>query len=303
MTNNAPKKVLLHACCGPCSLEPARILREQGCDLTIYYANSNIAPESEYARRLDTLKSWAQSEKIPVVEGEYSPSSWENSAGRIGDAVYKEFGLVADEHAAAFAETQLAQPDAVHLAKAQSNCSTAVQSGQSAANQPDANQAAATPSAQLANTQPTKPAATQSAQSIPLASLSVGNTSEEARAARKARCQACYRLRFEEAAQYAASHNFDALATTLSVSPYQYTHLIEEELERAADQAKIESAFADYRPFYREATRISRSLEMYRQNFCGCRFSFEEAQAERDVRKEMRKRAKQAKRLAKELAQ
>ena len=76
-----PMKLLLHACCGPCSLEPARILRAAGHDLAIYYANSNIAPASEYARRLDTLRAWAGGEGLPVVEGPYAPDAWEATAG------------------------------------------------------------------------------------------------------------------------------------------------------------------------------------------------------------------------------
>ena len=48
-------KLLLHACCGPCSCFPLTFL----CpifDVTIYFNNSNIYPESEYRRRLEELK-------------------------------------------------------------------------------------------------------------------------------------------------------------------------------------------------------------------------------------------------------
>ena len=62
-------KLLLHACCGPCSLEPTRILRAAGHDLALYYTNSNIAPASEYAHRLGTLRTWAGNEGLPVLEG------------------------------------------------------------------------------------------------------------------------------------------------------------------------------------------------------------------------------------------
>ena len=79
-------KLLLHACCGPCSLEPVRLLQAAGHDIAIYYANSNIAPREEYAHRLATLEDWARSEGIPVIEGPYDPASWEEAAGRIGDA-------------------------------------------------------------------------------------------------------------------------------------------------------------------------------------------------------------------------
>jgi DNA-binding transcriptional LysR family regulator len=56
---------------------------------------------------------------------------------------------------------------------------------------------------------------------------------------RRERCRACYRMRLEEAAAYAAEHGYDGLATTLAVSPYQFTDVIREETERAAAQAGI----------------------------------------------------------------
>lgn len=122
--------------------------------------------------------------------------------------------------------------------------------------------------------------------------------SPEAEQARQARCRACYRLRFEESARYAASRGFDALGTTLSVSPYQYTSIIREELERACKRAGISAFFEDYRPYYDEATRRSRAEGLYRQNFCGCRLSDEEAAAERAERKRLRAAHKAAERAA-----
>lgn len=198
--------VLLHACCGPCSLEPTRILRAAGHTLTIFYANSNIAPANEYARRLQTLQTWAETECLPVVEGTYDPTAWQACAGRIG------------------------------------------------------------------------------------------YTTDSTR--RQARCRACYRLRLEEAARYAAEQGFDGLCTTLSVSPYQYTDIIREEVTRAAERAQLAPVFEDFRPFYDEATRRSRALGMYRQNYCGCQFSAEEAAAERAERKAAREAAREAKRVA-----
>ena len=200
-------KLLLHACCGPCSLEPVRLLQKAGTELAIVYANSNIAPAGEYARRLDTLRAWAAAEGVPVTEARYNPEAWEACAGRIG--------LAADD--------------------------------------------------------PSR---------------------------REARCRACYRLRFQEAARMAAEQGFDALGTTLSVSPYQYTDVIREELERAAYDAGVQPLFEDYRPFYDEATHRSRELGMYRQNYCGCRFSEAEAAAERTERKAARDAARAVERAA-----
>ena len=111
---------------------------------------------------------------------------------------------------------------------------------------------------------------------------------------RRERCQACYRLRLEEAANFAAQSGYDALSTTLAVSPYQFTDVIREELNRAAGIAGIRAIFEDFRPYYREATRISRELGMYRQSYCGCRFSTKEAEATRAFIKQKRKAAKAA---------
>ena len=49
------KTLLLHACCGPCSVFPLLYLTPY-FDITIYYNNSNIFPASEYDLRLNELK-------------------------------------------------------------------------------------------------------------------------------------------------------------------------------------------------------------------------------------------------------
>ncbi|MEG0071240.1 MAG: epoxyqueuosine reductase QueH [Raoultibacter sp.] len=197
-------KLLLHACCGPCSLEPVRLLHAAGHTLTLAYMNSNIHPASEYTHRFETLLAWAQDQDIPVIEGIYDPPHWEAQVGCFGTA----------------AEV------------------------------------------------------------------------------REERCRACYRLRLTEVARYAAEHGFDGIGSTLSVSPYQYTTVIEEELGRTAHLYGLVSVFEDFRPFYEEATRRSHELGMYRQNYCGCRYSAAEAALEREERAAGRRARKQEERLA-----
>ena len=212
----------------------------------MFYANSNIHPAEEYARRLATLREWAADADVEVVEGAYDPEAWEATAGRIGDAAEAKFGVIANEEGDLEEEALFgANPVGGDLGRPSSSKSTVLDEGGAS------------------------PAPTE------------GRTT--ARRAREARCRACYRLRFEEAAHYAREHGFAALGTTLSVSPYQYTRIIREELERACAREGIKACFADYRPFYDEATRRSREGGMYRQNYCGCRFSDAEAAAERVV--------------------
>lgn len=69
-------KLLLHVCCGPCSCFPLLFLCPH-LDVTIYYSNSNIYPESEYQKRLRELKRFLEFVKkdygynIPLIEMPY----------------------------------------------------------------------------------------------------------------------------------------------------------------------------------------------------------------------------------------
>lgn len=115
---------------------------------------------------------------------------------------------------------------------------------------------------------------------------------------RSARCRACYRLRVGLVAEEAARGGYDAVATTLTVSPYQDPDSIREEGERACAEHGVRFLATDFRERYPEATRRSRNLGMYRQNYCGCAPSAIEAAEEREARKAARKAAKAAAREA-----
>ena len=270
-------KLLLHACCGPCSLEPTRLLKAAGHDITIYYANSNIHPAEEYEHRLATLRVWAADAGFEVLEGPYDPATWEACAGRIGDAAIAEVERArtgAGSHGECAGERggEIEGPDEV----SSDRCKTVA----------DTNNGDVSPDG------------------VPLSASSASGAAPRAAvlsvdpARREARCRACYRIRLEETARVAAERGFEGIGTTLSVSPYQYTQVIREEVERAAAQAGVAPVFKDFRPYYDEATRESRELGMYRQNFCGCRISDLEAAAERAERKEQRAAAKAAERAA-----
>lgn len=53
--------MLLHVCCGPCSVFPLKYLQEKypASQITGYFYNPNIHPYKEFVRRLDTLKNFA----------------------------------------------------------------------------------------------------------------------------------------------------------------------------------------------------------------------------------------------------
>lgn len=74
--NAKHNKILLHACCGPCSLEPIRLYREAGVEPTVLFSNSNIAPKSEYALRRDAIEQYCKSIDVEFIEDEYDNETW-----------------------------------------------------------------------------------------------------------------------------------------------------------------------------------------------------------------------------------
>lgn len=234
-------KILLHACCGPCSLEPVRILAAEGHDVTLCFSNDNIAPRDEYERRLEALRQFADAENIPLIVPPYDNDAWERTVGPIAR------------------RTSARNPYAALL----SDASTPLE------HEPE----------------------------------SVSELLDDEN--RRERCRACYRLRLEASARIAREGSFDALSTTLAVSPYQFNDEISDELTRAAKKAGVAPYFEDFRPFYQRATYRSRELGMYRQKYCGCRYSIAEGEATRAFIKRQRAQRKAAnaeKRAAEEAA-
>lgn len=61
------KNILLHACCGPCSLMPTKALLEEGFNLTAYFYNPNIHLQDEYFLRLDSMRLAAKKHGIKLI--------------------------------------------------------------------------------------------------------------------------------------------------------------------------------------------------------------------------------------------
>lgn len=69
-------KLLLHACCGPCSTHTIALLN-QYFDITVYYDNSNIDTLEEFNKRLEELKKVIeQFDDVKLVISEYKPDTF-----------------------------------------------------------------------------------------------------------------------------------------------------------------------------------------------------------------------------------
>jgi len=103
--------------------------------------------------------------------------------------------------------------------------------------------------------------------------------------AKRERCRACYELRFNSLAEYAVEIDCDYIDSTLSISPYQFTQEIQEALQEAAKEQDRKVLQSDWSEDYQQSVQRSRALGMYRQNYCGCRYSLQEAELERQARR------------------
>ena len=96
-----------------------------------------------------------------------------------------------------------------------------------------------------------------------------------------ARCTECFNLRLEESARVAKDGVFDYFCTTLSISPHKNAALLNkigEELSRKYGVPYLPSDFKK-KGGYLRSIELSKKYNLYRQSFCGCRFSKESAGA------------------------
>lgn len=89
------------------------------------------------------------------------------------------------------------------------------------------------------------------------------------------RCDVCFALRLDETARLCRTGGFDYFATTLTVSPHKNAPLINEIGLRAGNKYGAAYLVSDFkkRGGYQRSIVLSREYGLYRQNFCGCRFS------------------------------
>ena len=93
-----------------------------------------------------------------------------------------------------------------------------------------------------------------------------------------ARCTKCYYLRLEMTARIAKKHNFDYFTTTLSISPYKDAEKLNKIGEVLEKKYNIKHLYADFKKKngYKRSIELSKIYGLYRQDYCGCRFSKEE---------------------------
>lgn len=100
------------------------------------------------------------------------------------------------------------------------------------------------------------------------------------------RCQQCFRLRLEETAKLAKEMQMDYFTTTLSISPMKNAQMLNEIGGALADDYGISYLYSDFkkREGYKRSVELSKEYGMYRQDYCGCVFSYRSRQQEKEER-------------------
>lgn len=90
-----------------------------------------------------------------------------------------------------------------------------------------------------------------------------------------ARCAICFRQRLEKAAQNATFAGCDLFGTTLTVSPHKNYEIISGIGKELAGKYGLSFLDRDFKKQdgFKRSIELSKKYELYRQNYCGCKYS------------------------------
>ncbi len=102
------------------------------------------------------------------------------------------------------------------------------------------------------------------------------------------RCYACYALRLEKTAQIARENGFAFFGTTLTLSPYKNAEWLNEIGEKIGGRYEVKYLFSDFKKQggYHRSIELSTQYELYRQDFCGCKYSRRDKEKDKEKDKE-----------------
>ena len=99
------------------------------------------------------------------------------------------------------------------------------------------------------------------------------------------RCFACYELRLRETAIRAKTGVYDYFTTTLTISPLKNAEKLNEIGERLAEEYGVRWLPSDFKKKggYQRSVELSKEYNLYRQDYCGCVYSKEERERQKEV--------------------
>jgi len=93
------------------------------------------------------------------------------------------------------------------------------------------------------------------------------------------RCLFCYSKRMNEAYKFASENNFDYFCTVMTISRQKNSQILNQighSLEKKYPNTKYFYSDFKKKQGIDKAVKIQKEHDMYRQQYCGCKFSYEE---------------------------
>lgn len=89
------------------------------------------------------------------------------------------------------------------------------------------------------------------------------------------RCRECIFFRMQMVAEFAKKEGYELFATTLTVSPRKSSLIVNTAGKMLSEKLEVPFLEADFKKQdgYLRSIQLSKEYDLYRQNYCGCRFS------------------------------
>lgn len=89
------------------------------------------------------------------------------------------------------------------------------------------------------------------------------------------RCHKCYEIRLSKTALKAEELGFEYFGTTLTVSPYKSAKVLNELGLKLENNYNVKYLYSDFKKNegYKKSIAYSHEYNLYRQEFCGCKYS------------------------------
>lgn len=89
------------------------------------------------------------------------------------------------------------------------------------------------------------------------------------------RCSKCFELRLKKTAEFAKSRGVKDFTTSIVISPHKNFQKLSEIGQKLAQEEGLNFLAIDFKKKdgFLKTNKISKELGLYRQNYCGCKFS------------------------------
>ena len=251
------KKILIHSCCGPCSIMPLEYLLEKNFSPTIFYYNPNIHLQKEYNLRLASMQHVAKNYALPLIIG--SNNNFIEEQKNL--TIQKE--LIKEKMQIPFSSDEL-------MKKAINKILTKWKIYAETFQEPEYEKLYIF----AQNTYKTFSYSDAKALLLIDAFAFIRHLTHYDE---KERCKQCYKERMMKSLLFAKEQGFNTFTTTLLYSKYQCHEDICFAIEKALQKVNssiennpITFHYTDFREFWHQGIDKSKELNLYRQKWCGC---------------------------------